>query len=382
MRRTSRAYKCIYEILWFILFSLVSEIAAQKSSPGNNNNSPSSNNNNNNSDNNSNNDNDNNNGSSNNNNNNDDNVDDDDMGIGFDDDDDVYDDDDEPFNEDDESMDTEDSVDGYIALPFFTEKTLIIIAFAFFCFLIITRGHYIKHAIEDSISSNLRRVYRNSSRNIMMASFGLADLASDLVFLMAIQQYSEYRTLTIICVVGMVLPFIVGAIITFRTISTHKDMLDSQQMKDHISLYSFLIVLACTQLECLSCLPWTEAAFDGLPSRHILMSTYATVLLEDIPQLCVQLTYAWNSTGRNHLVLYASLGFTATSLIFRVVSRYVVLSFTDSEGNPTGTQLPQTPPQGEDQDPLPSSSNSNSNSSRGPPPRIVVSQPQHARFEW
>ena len=73
----------------------------------------------------------------------------------------------------------------------------------------------------------------------------------------------------------------------------HRDpLLDAQRLQELSPYYAFVILMALTNMEVLRVLPWQEgsATFDGLPDRRMMMRVWLTVvILEDIPQFCLQL---------------------------------------------------------------------------------------------
>ena len=99
-------------------------------------------------------------------------------------------------------------------------------------------------------------------------------------------------------------------------------LLNISMLKARAPFYAFVILVALTNMEAMRVLPWRAGTgdFDGLPERRMLLQVWLTVmLLEDIPQFCIQLIVITSSdgSGLRRLIAWLSLGFTFIAFIWR-----------------------------------------------------------------
>ena len=102
--------------------------------------------------------------------------------------------------------------------------------------------------------------------------------------------------------------------------------LETGKLQDLSAYYALVLLVALTNMEVLRVLPWREgtAIFDGLPDRRLMVRVWLTVMfLEDIPQLCLQLTLTLTSdTGP---LAPLSLAFTMTACAWRALRKTIYL---------------------------------------------------------
>ena len=102
-------------------------------------------------------------------------------------------------------------------------------------------------------------------------------------------------------------------------LALHSPLLDARRMQDLAPYYAVVLFIALTNMEVLRVLPWQEgtATFDGLPDKRMMVRVWLVVmLLEDIPQFCIQLVALLSEGGAGMLALL-SLGFTLAAVIWR-----------------------------------------------------------------
>jgi len=103
--------------------------------------------------------------------------------------------------------------------------------------------------------------------------------------------------------------------------------LETGRLQDLAAYYAFVLLVALTNMEVLRVLPWRggTAIFDGLPDRGLMVRVWLTVmLLEDIPQFCLQLTLTVTSSDTGPLAPL-SLGFTMTACVWRALRKTIYL---------------------------------------------------------
>ena len=102
--------------------------------------------------------------------------------------------------------------------------------------------------------------------------------------------------------------------------------LETGELQDLAAYYALVLLVALTNMEVLRVLPWREgtAIFDGLPDRSLMVRVWLTVmLLEDVPQFCLQLMLTLTSdTGP---LAPLSLAFTMTAFVWRALRKAIYL---------------------------------------------------------
>jgi hypothetical protein len=107
----------------------------------------------------------------------------------------------------------------------------------------------------------------------------------------------------------------------------HQADLDKRTLVAHNWFYALLALLAVTNIETSKLLPWPSEAivkYDGHPTPEVARLCAAVALLEDLPQLILQLValvllrFSW--------ITVFALAFTVVSIFLRVVKRQIKLA--------------------------------------------------------
>ena len=109
-----------------------------------------------------------------------------------------------------------------------------------------------------------------------------------------------------------------------------RSILDVAAVRASGSYYVSLVLLALTNLELLALLPWRSRIYDGFPTPRLMLLSQASVLLEDVPQLIIQVGYIalveakpGSTAGRNLAVPILSIIFTVGSMVHRGLTKAV-----------------------------------------------------------
>ena len=104
---------------------------------------------------------------------------------------------------------------------------------------------------------------------------------------------------------------------------TFRADLDFGVFRQHTGLYATLIALSAVNGNILRLLPWRRRLYDGLPTRRVLLAVNAPLLLEDVPQLCVQLHFVFympRSEFQSALAML-SISFSMLSMVWRILRK-------------------------------------------------------------
>jgi hypothetical protein len=107
-------------------------------------------------------------------------------------------------------------------------------------------------------------------------------------------------------------------------------LLDAKKFHAHISIYLIALFICSGNLQILSVLPWKERSFDGLPSARHLKYSSLSLVVGDIPQLCLQATYIYSRQGSSNydiVVPIISLACSAFAVLFKGLKKWLFFCF-------------------------------------------------------
>jgi hypothetical protein len=108
------------------------------------------------------------------------------------------------------------------------------------------------------------------------------------------------------------------------TQNKNKDVIDMDKVGQHSGFFSAIVILSATSIDPLKLLPWKSTRYDGFPLMRMPVHVTAVALLEDVPQLVIQIIFvSWVEWSLVALVL---LTLTGLSLLWRVVKRFLLLT--------------------------------------------------------
>jgi hypothetical protein len=90
-------------------------------------------------------------------------------------------------------------------------------------------------------------------------------------------------------------------------------------VKEHSNLYGVLSVLAIADVELIKLYPWRTHTYDGFPQMRVAVVVTCISLLEDVPQLIVQIIFV--STVEPSVIAAVSIAVTVMSICWRVAKR-------------------------------------------------------------
>ena len=112
-------------------------------------------------------------------------------------------------------------------------------------------------------------------------------------------------------------------------------------MGEHSVAFAAVLMVSCTNLDELSCLPWTCQEFEGFPDRAFLRLTYVTVLVQNVPQIVLQAANTASNAAGVGVVTKVSLCFSALNIVLKALARLIVIfaeaSLAASEGAQSST---------------------------------------------
>ena len=163
--------------------------------------------------------------------------------------------------------------------------------------------------------------------DIISIVISAGDAFTDLAF--TVQQLSKMQNRTEYVFALLLLFFLVvpAAGAAYQVVQALRSpCLETGKLQDLAAYYALVLLVALTNMEVLRVLPWREgtAIFDGLPDRSLMVRVWLTVmLLEDIPQFCLQLTLTL--TANTGPLAPLSLGFTMTAVVWRALRKAIYL---------------------------------------------------------
>ena len=196
----------------------------------------------------------------------------------------------------------------------------------------------------------IRRKLQASYISLAVLVLSAADVATDVLFVCLIAMDLRFRELgpaqrvvlrnlltagtcsLILTAVGG-LALTVGALLhawqqekIHRLSGKRESLLDFEKLLAFRNLYAAIVLLTFSNPYLMRMLPWKARSYDGLPSMQLLVKvTLVTMLLEDIPQLTIQVLYLYFDTlydSRQSITIpVASLCLTLTSVLWRLTRR-------------------------------------------------------------
>ena len=112
--------------------------------------------------------------------------------------------------------------------------------------------------------------------------------------------------------------------------------MDAQTFARYPSFFGCLLVLATSNVELLRLLPWHEQRFDGFPTLRLLALSFISSIMEDIPQVVLQIyviAFTRPTDGEPAYALtvsYISLAFSLASIWWRGFRKLIVALFPSS----------------------------------------------------
>jgi hypothetical protein len=99
-----------------------------------------------------------------------------------------------------------------------------------------------------------------------------------------------------------------------------------RMVQQHSNLYGILTFLSVPDIEIIKLYPWRAHTFDGFPEMRVAIVVTCIALLEDVPQLIIQIIFV--STVQPGVTAGLSIGLTVTSICWRVAKRSLRLMGT------------------------------------------------------
>ena len=137
-------------------------------------------------------------------------------------------------------------------------------------------------------------------------------MASDVWFAASVTPDPAYQYFTWLAAGVIVLSVVLGAACVVHAYSNHAMVPPAPGWLEYL-----MLVVATTNLELLTLIPWVEENVAGLPSAWIAFMPTAGVIVEDLPQLLIQGGYLVVSGDTGNLVVLISVGFSGMGLILR-----------------------------------------------------------------
>lgn len=108
------------------------------------------------------------------------------------------------------------------------------------------------------------------------------------------------------------------------------DMIDWTNAGNHNGVYAVIIIFSATNAELVKIYPWKgEGIYDGFPSKTLAYRVTCLALLEDVPQLILQLMFMLSVEATP--VAVTSFIVTIVDLLWRVLKRTVKVMSVDAE---------------------------------------------------
>jgi hypothetical protein len=101
--------------------------------------------------------------------------------------------------------------------------------------------------------------------------------------------------------------------------SSHFDFIDWRLVKEHSNLYGVLSVMAIADVELIKLYPWRTHTYDGFPQMRGAVVVTCISLLEDIPQLIIQIIFV--TRVQPSVTAGLSIALTVMSICWRVAKR-------------------------------------------------------------
>jgi hypothetical protein len=191
-----------------------------------------------------------------------------------------------------------------------------------------------------------RKVAKMSAGSILSVLVAAADALSDVAFTaqrLGIMNTTADQVTAFLLLSFLLLPVVASA--RQLRLVFHLPDLDGLRLRELPTFYAFLMFVALSNMELLRLLPWRPGAelHDGLPDRRLMLSIWlAVILLEDIPQLAIQITVLVIG-GFNGLLAPLSIAFSASSIVWRGLRKSIYLVPTNRL-HVTTTSSPESMP--------------------------------------
>jgi hypothetical protein len=111
-----------------------------------------------------------------------------------------------------------------------------------------------------------------------------------------------------------------------RRTRTRDDIINWRMVKEHSNLYGILAVLSIADIEIIKLYPWRAHTYDGFPEMGVAIVVTCIALLEDVPQLIIQIIFV--STVEPGVTAALFIGLTVSSICWRVAKRSLRLMGT------------------------------------------------------
>lgn len=159
-------------------------------------------------------------------------------------------------------------------------------------------------------------------------ALGLVDSYTDILFSLEVFYVADVRggIFTLIFQLSatfLVVPIFANLVASVAAYMCHMQLLRADIVNANAIVYAVCLILSSLNVEALVVLPWTERTYDGYPRMYMLGLTYLTVVLEDVPQLALQILYVLKHGGGG--IAAYSIAFSLTSLCIRVIARALVM---------------------------------------------------------
>jgi len=161
---------------------------------------------------------------------------------------------------------------------------------------------------------------------------GIFDFYTDVLFADIASHYENAQAYYLCSVLFLCVPLFVSAFITLMILMSKREQLHANSMAKNGMLYAIIMILAASNLEMLTFLPWKETSYSGFPDARMVQMTYITVVFEDIPQFIIQLLFTMKTFGEGVPVqTLLSIGLSASSILLRVMTRLIGMLFVEEE---------------------------------------------------
>mmetsp|Transcript_9267 Transcript_9267/g.13269 ORF Transcript_9267/g.13269 Transcript_9267/m.13269 type:complete len:252 (+) Transcript_9267:2-757(+) len=109
-----------------------------------------------------------------------------------------------------------------------------------------------------------------------------------------------------------------------KKVST-EDVLDWFKVKDHSNLFGIIAVLTIADIELIKLYPWKKQFYDGFPEMRVAVIVTGVAMVEDVPQLIIQLISIIANQQKQQFSAIVSMAITITSICWRVAKRSLKL---------------------------------------------------------
>jgi hypothetical protein len=156
-----------------------------------------------------------------------------------------------------------------------------------------------------------------------------ADAFSDIAFTglrLGIMNTTADQVVAFLLLLFLILPL--AASVSAIWAAFRSPYLDTERMKELSAFYAFILLVALTNMELLRVMPWraNNTMHDGLPDKRLMLRIWlAVTLLEDLPQLAIQVTVLMVA-GTDSLLGPLSIAFSVTAIVWRSLRKAIYLA--------------------------------------------------------